>query len=211
MILDKNGINLPETGAAYILRHGHLENNGLKRYIGWTNAPLSETGNKQAVAWRRILEKIPFDRIYSSDLARCLDTANIIASGRKIEIEPRTAFREINMGEWDGRDREEISRLYPDEYAARGRNLTYYRPPGGESFSDLAERVWPAFQEVVKNMNSNILITAHAGVNRAIICKVLGMPVENLFRLKQDYSALNLVDCTGGQFTLCAVNVQPIL
>jgi probable phosphoglycerate mutase len=92
----------------------------------------------------------------------------------------------------------------------RGENLESYRPPGGESFSDLASRVVPVFGSIVKNAEGgNLLIVAHAGVNRVILCHGLGMPLANLFRICQDYGCMNILELSGGSLRLKAMNILP--
>jgi probable phosphoglycerate mutase len=96
----------------------------------------------------------------------------------------------------------DIRRRFPEAYQQRGRELDTYRPPDGESFSDLGQRVIPFFEQIAEQNNNNILIVAHAGVNRVILCHILGMPLTNLFRLEIPYGAITRIDNVGGLFTL---------
>jgi probable phosphoglycerate mutase len=100
--------------------------------------------------------------------------------------------------------------LFPREYEQRGADLVGYRPPGGESFADLAARVWPAFEEVVRHKSGNLLIVGHAGVNRTILCHLLGMPLANLFRLEQGYGCLNILDATNDVRAVRRMNILPV-
>jgi probable phosphoglycerate mutase len=69
--------------------------------------------------------------------------------------------------------------------------------------------VVPVFEEIARQNKGSVLIVAHAGVNRVILCHVLGMPLANLFRLDQDYGALNMIDCKEKQMRVKAINVRP--
>ena len=115
------------------------------------------------------------------------------------------AFREIDMGEWDGRPMREIKTRYPQAWKARGDNIGSYRPPGGESFEDLLKRSLPALSEIIRHPHGNTLIVAHAGVNRVLICSILGIPLEKLFTIQQGYACLNLLRFTG-PWTEAAIN-----
>jgi len=89
--------------------------------------------------------------------------------------------------------------------------LVNYRPPGGESFADVHARVVPFFEQIVKaNQGGNAFIVGHAGVNRVILCHLLGMPIAYLFRLGQDYGSLSIIDNEKEQMRLIAMNI-PVL
>jgi probable phosphoglycerate mutase len=102
----------------------------------------------------------------------------------------------------------EVKKRFPDKWRERGENLFFFRPAGGESFSDLCDRVLPAFETIAEAASGNTLIVAHAGVNRMILCRVLGMAPENLFRLGQDYAGLNMVDCRKKPYRVIAMNIS---
>ncbi len=177
----------------YLMRHGEIQTGGEKRYVGQTDIPLSERGIAAAKRWHDELLSVKFSRIICSDLSRTRDTCRIIAGKRTLPFEEIRAFREIDLGEWDGRAMAEIKADYPQEWIERGNNIAVFRPPGGESFVDLQERTFPVFDDIARQSRQNVLITAHAGVNRVLLCRVLGISLEKLFMIEQDYSCLNLL------------------
>ena len=63
----------------YLLRHGEIAGSEKKRYIGQTDVPLSSKGLRQAAWWKRELSHIEFEKVYSSNLIRALDTARIVS------------------------------------------------------------------------------------------------------------------------------------
>ncbi|MGC8604408.1 MAG: alpha-ribazole phosphatase [Desulfomonilaceae bacterium] len=191
----------------YLLRHGEIDRSYQGRFVGQTDLPLTDTGELQARFWEHELSEALFSRIHCSDLARSLNTAQIIAGSNRIPIEITPELREINLGEWDGLPVSDIKSHFPDEWRTRGENLASYRPPGGESFSDLASRVVPVFVSIVKNAEGNLLIVGHAGVNRVILCHALGMPLANLFRICQDYGCMNILELSGDSFRLKTMNI----
>lgn len=67
------------------------------------------------------------------------------------------------------------------------------RPPGGESFRDLQARVWPVFEAIARRICGPTLMVTHAGVIRVLLCRLLGMPLENLFCIGQTHGALNII------------------
>lgn len=193
----------------YVLRHGEIDNVEPKRFMGQTDVPLTDRGIKQAFWWRRQWSKIRFDGIWCSDLDRSRRTAEIMSEQFACPLKVTPNLREINLGKWDGMPVEDIRSQFLEEWAARGRDMAKYRPPGGESFADLQDRIVPVFEEIARDATGDVLITAHSGVNRVILCHVLDMPLVNLFRLGQDFSALNLIERSGANFVVKLVNGRP--
>jgi len=195
----------------YLLRHGEIEFQGEKPFVGQINLSLSEQGILQAQWWQKALAQIVFDQIYCSDLVRSKKTAKIIAGARQAQIQVMTELREIHLGEWDGVPMAKVRAQFPEKWLERGDNPALFRPPGGESFDDMHNRVISAFEQIVRQSNGQVLIVAHAGVNRVILCHILGMPLANLFRLGQDYGGLNIIDCKNNSMYVKAMNVRPAL
>lgn len=189
---DKLNPSAPAT--IYLMRHGDCTQDNVKRYVGQADIPLNTVGRTQAAEWRNKLAAVPLHRIFSSDLSRSYETASIIAEGRNELVQPLPGLREIDLGRWDGMTFDEVRRSYPSEYRKRGADPVAYRTPGGECFADVAARVVPLFEQIVRGVTGNVLIVGHSGVNKVILCHILGMPLTNLFRIRQDYGCLNVLD-----------------
>ena len=197
------------TGTLYLMCHGDSRQDDVRRYIGQTDLPLNERGIEQVKYWQRKLSSISFYGIYCSDLVRSLETARIIAQKRGMSICSLTELREIHLGGWEGLSVTEVRQRFPGEYERRGENFPDYRPPNAESFSDLRRRIVPVFERIVSDMEGNVLIVGHAGVNRTILCHVLGMPLANLFRLEQQWGSLSILGRKGNAFRLRGINILP--
>lgn len=194
----------------YLVRHGAIISVAGKSFIGQIEAPLSEEGVEQAWALRTWLEPVAFSRVIASDLSRSRRTAMILAGGRAARVEAMPALREINLGDWEGISFDEIRSRFPEDYAARGRDIENWRPPGGESFADCRARVNTALAEILAGSQSNVLLVGHAGVNRLILCSALGIPVSNLHSLGQDYGCMNIVDFGPGRTRVELMNYTPV-
>lgn len=192
----------------YVLRHGEIEETARGRYVGQTDVALSERGRHQAVRWGKWAAGKKLGAVFCSDLARSFETAAIMAE--RLHLKPRVDrhLREIHLGEWEGRLMQEVRTESPMEWEQRGACMDTFRPPGGESFLDLSRRVVPVFTQIAEIDADATLIVGHAGVNRVILCHVLGLPIRSLFALKQDYGALNLIDNSRGEVQVAAVNIQ---
>jgi len=199
----------------YLMRHGQTIPETPWRFLGQRDASLSDAGRAQAAAWRDALSGVNFAGAWCSDLARCRDTAAMILEGRGLAAAPVAGLREISLGEWDGLSVADVKSRHPGLYEARGADIAGFRPPGGESFADLSGRAWRVLETILAtagtgdNPEANLLVVAHAGVNRTIMARVLGMPLENLFRLGQDHGCLNILCFSSGQPRLVRANLAP--
>jgi broad specificity phosphatase PhoE len=172
--------------------------------LGQSDPPLASVGVQQARQLARALDSVSFDLIISSDLKRCLSTAQLIAreaavrqgqDAMDIKADPR--LREIDCGLWEGLTLEEAAIRYPDEHSERERDPMRWRFTGGESFLDLRERVFPALWEAADSGVGNVLIVGHLGVNRVILCDLQGLPLEDLFSIKLEYCSVAILGVTG--------------
>jgi probable phosphoglycerate mutase len=178
-----------------LIRHGEIAGDPAHRFVGQIDLPMSEEGEAQIRELARRLGDVALDAVYCSDLGRSRRTAELLAGGRVVPLHVLPGLREIGLGAWEGLPRREVAEHWPAEYEQRGRDIANFRPPGGESFADLALRVLSFWQSVTaENGPGTIAIAAHAGVNRAILCHVLCMPLSNLFRLAQPHGCLNVIE-----------------
>ena len=190
----------------FLFRHGAVEGSGEKVFVGRTDLPLGEEGRRQAQSWRdHFAGRLP-GRIVASPLARAAAFARIVSGNGAQKVEVHSAFCEIDLGRWDGKPMAEIRNCDPAAWQARGEDFAGFRPPGGENFSDLRGRVVPAFLRLVEETGTDLLMVCHAGVNRVILCHLLGMPLENLFRIGQDPGCLNVIEKGPEGFRVAAVN-----
>jgi probable phosphoglycerate mutase len=192
------------------MRHGRPHGDDARRFLGQTDVPLDERGRRQAAWWEKRLRCIPFSRMVTSDLARARESADIIAGDRnRPRVEPLPSLREIRLGDWENRTFQAIRQEFPSQWQARGRDLEGFRPPGGESFGDLRRRVVPVVQAMLAADNGPLLVMAHAGVNRVILCDLLGIPLSRLFALAQDHACLNLIEAHPPGPRIRALNLAP--
>jgi probable phosphoglycerate mutase len=175
----------------YLIRHGKIDIGNEKCYVGITDIPLSIEGILQAKKLKEFFASIDIEKVYLSPLKRCVQTTNIILENRNVEKFLVKELMEINMGEWDGKTFKHIKSILPEQFKERGENIDSFVPKGGESFNQLKERVNPIFQSIIKNTNGNILIIAHAGVNRIILSSILSIPLKDIFKIKQPYGCIN--------------------
>ncbi len=106
---------------------------------------------------------------------------------------------EVDLGEWEGETHASLTAKDLGRMRAHYADIVRSRPPGGESLEDLRARVLPAWEEIrARAAVGCAVVVAHAAVNRVILCDALGVPLENFFRLGQDFAALNAIEDHGG-------------
>ncbi len=179
----------------YLARHGETTLSSEFRYVGHMDVDITENGVVQMHKLRDRLKNECLNALYSSDLIRTKKGAEIIASCHDIKPIACEEFREINLGIWEGLTREEIIEKYPDEYRGRLDDLAHSGVKEGESFKDLQKRVMKKLTSVLNELKGkNILLVAHGGVNRVILCDVLKLDLQLLPRIDQTYGCLNIID-----------------
>jgi len=179
-----------------LLRHGEIPQAQPRRFIGQRDVPLTEHGRAQASLWSRELARLPLTSAWCSSLGRCRETAKLALAECPLSATPLDDLREINLGHWEGLTVGDVRERFPGEYEKRGADIVHTAPAGGESFAQAQERAWLALRGILDQSAGVILVVAHAGVNRAMLCRALGMPLARLFSLGQDYAALSVIDFT---------------
>ena len=179
----------------YLIRHGEIENAADGRLLGRTDAPLSKRGLEQSHALAQALSEAELAAVYSSDLRRARMTAEIIGKRINLKVQENSAWREIDMGEWEGRTIAALHNESPTLVAQLFTDPASFQYPGGESLSDFIGRVQAAVDQLLQTHRSgDIALVAHSGVCRTIIGSVLGMPMQNWLRLAQDYGCMSVLD-----------------
>ena len=139
-------------------------------------------GRAQALALLDQLSNVNFSAIYSSDLLRARQTAELIAKplGLTVALEPR--LREINLGAWEGMFSSDIETQYPRELEERRQDPFHAHAPNGESPLEVAERVVAAVDEMAsKHPNASVLIVSHGVPLAVIICHAQGFPLDEVY------------------------------
>jgi alpha-ribazole phosphatase len=179
----------------YLIRHGEVEGAASGKLLGRTDTPLSDRGLVQSRQLTRMLSAAQLSAIYSSDLQRARVTAETIGIHHRLKVQQSSAWREIDMGEWEGHTFAAVYEEAPEVVAQLLHDPAWFKYPGGESFATFTARVQRALEQLlVTHETGEVALVAHGGVCRAIIGGVLGIPAKNWLRLTQDYACLNVID-----------------
>jgi probable phosphoglycerate mutase len=155
-----------------LVRHGRSEANEANLWQGQGDSPLSATGSGQAAALGARLEGTHFDLVVASDLERAADTARAVST--RVETDP--AWREMDLGEWEGRTFEEVAARHPDllEAIRNGEAIAFGET--GETLADFELRARGALEALIERIgpDGSALVATHGGIIDAIVGGYLG-------------------------------------
>ena len=192
----------------FLVRHAAPELGGREHVClgSRSDVPLSEEGKMQAAAAAACFDSEKKFRVYASPMLRARQTAELISAGRW-EVDVLPGMEEIDCGEWDGLSFAEIRERYPGLYAQRGGDLSL-TPPGGESLEHLTQRGMAALEKLMAEDDENIILVAHKGINRVLLCVLTGRPVTDYRSLSQDYVCINCLREEKGKLRVDAVDLS---
>ena len=162
-----------ETLKLYIVRHGETEWNVIKRFQGQLNTPLTEKGMEKLRKTGKKLENVLFDEVYTSELERTVNSAEIILNenngykNNKLELQKLAELNEVYFGVWQGLTYEEVFLKYPEEGNNYFYNVKNYKAENveAEKLEDALERFLKGINKILDSHESgNILVVTHGTV-----------------------------------------------
>jgi probable phosphoglycerate mutase len=180
-----------------LVRHGETPWNREGRYQGRTDIPLSETGQAQVRALGERLKGVDIKLAYASPLARAKNTAEAILLGRSTPLWLDAGLLEISHGEWEGQLAGDVEISHAEMFGVWRSRPGRSSPagPGAETLGDVEVRAWSVLDRVCEQLgpDDTALIAAHDAVNRVLICRVLGLPLERIWSFRQAPASLNVL------------------
>jgi len=171
-----------------LLRHGSVRGGTCLR--GWQDDPLDEAG------WRQMRSavngRVDWQRVLSSPLQRCAAFARDLATGLTIPVDTDPRWRELGFGDWEGRTADEVLTHDPDALQRFWQDPAAHPPPNGETLVAFEARVdaaWAALQHGLR-AGERVLLITHGGVIRLLLCRVLGLPINEQFRVEVPHATL---------------------
>ena len=178
-----------------LVRHGETKENGSERFWGRTDVELSDVGLRQAEQLRDRLTAEDISTIYASNLKRALQTAQVIASRHKLSVIPCPELQEVDFGSLEGLTFGEISRKYPALVESWLNWNISLRFPDGESVTNLNNRVIRFLHRLEEYAREEtVLVVAHSGVLRLLICNLLGIELRHWRQIRLDLASISVVE-----------------
>lgn len=191
-----------------LLRHGETEWNLSGRWQGQAaDTRLTELGRQQARVVAHRLRSYPIHAIYSSDLLRAFETAQIV--GQTVGLTPlaEPALRESDIGAWTGLTWAEIAARYPNEVAAMQAGQEVRRG-GGESFGELQARLAAAAEQIAaRHAGQTVLLVSHGAALRSLVAHALDASLAQMHRIAiGGNTAVSIVQLRAGRLVLVSYN-----
>ena len=183
-------------GKLYFIRHGQTDFNNGKVLQGRKDAHLNAKGLEQAQIMTQYMRRFKLDVIYSSPLDRAQKTAQPLAASHNLEYKLLDDLQEVGFGEWEGTSFAKLWEDYPEGMRCFMGCPGDFTPPGGESFSEALVRAGRALDYILKTEghDKNIAIVTHGALIRVFVCHLLGMPLNNVWKLAVRNVAITTVN-----------------
>ena len=180
-----------------LVRHGETAWNREGRYQGRTDIPLSDVGQAQVQALGARLSSVEIKIAYASPLARAKNTAEAILAGRTTPLWLEPGLIEISHGEWEGHLASDVEISHAEMFGIWRTRPGRHSPagPGAETLGDVETRAWSVLERVCEQLSGDdtALVAAHDAVNRVLLCRVLGLPLERIWSFRQAPASLNVL------------------
>ncbi len=192
----------------FLIRHGQTEwNRGAERFRGRADVPLNETGHAQArqIAARLANEKIA--AIYASPMQRTLATAQPLADALRLPVQPHPGLLDIDFGALEGMTLDEARQAFPDVIEKWLTAPGHTKFPRGEAFKTLRARLVALLDELAaKHPHETIALVTHRVVCQAMLCVVLGLDADALWRVQNDNGCVNAFEKREYGFVVTLMN-----
>lgn len=194
-----------------LVRHGQTLWNLEMKYQGHCDVALTDKGIQQAELAANRLANEEVSAVYASDLNRAFKTAECIANKHNLGVTAIPELREINFGDWEGMTFEGISDPTNSHWSEE-MSKVFSHPgeaqiPGGETFHEVKERAMAALKQLVaKHPNQTIVVVSHGGTIRTVLCDILDIHLNNIWKIKQDNTAINILEYYDDEVFVSLVN-----
>jgi probable phosphoglycerate mutase len=167
---------------------------------GRKDSRLTSKGVDSAIALGKRLHTVELNCIYASSSGRTMHTAQLIRGDREIPVIPTDELMEINLGDWEGKTADEISKLDSAMQKAFWESPQLYQSRTGESFYQVRDRAEAILKKIVdENASGNVLIVSHAVVVKTILSIYKDIPVEQVWEPPFMHgTSLSIVELDGG-------------
>ena len=183
-----------EPTVTLLLRHGQTPMSVQKRYAGTSDVPLTDAGVQQAAAAAKRLASAGIDVVVTSPLLRAVQTSQEVAAVTGAPVVTDDGFRETDFGSWECLTFAEVRERWPSEMTAWLADPAV-PPPGGESLTEVAERVTGALHRVLTDRaRQTVLIVSHVTPIKTLVAAALLAPPAALYRMHLDVAALCEID-----------------
>jgi probable phosphoglycerate mutase len=195
---------------ALLVRHGQTDANRERAFLGRRDPPLNAVGRAEAEALGGALRGRGLAAVYASDLRRAWETAEAVAAAAGLPVQDEVGLREMDIGLLDGLSVPEGRARFPEFFATWGRRAGGCRLPGGETLREVRDRAWEVLtRRAPAHDGQTVAFVTHTFVVLALVCKVLGLPLDRFRGLQVGTGSVTVVRLDPPRGRLVALNVRP--
>ncbi|MCB0826281.1 MAG: histidine phosphatase family protein [Armatimonadetes bacterium] len=173
----------------FLVRHGQTEWNVAGRAQGHSDVGLDETGYAQAEKVAGVLEEEGINKIFSSDLQRCIETADPLVNRLGIDLQTYSDLRERTFGELEGSHYTEIRAYFSAESRVQGLEPFEIRPEGGESLKDVWKRLGK-IHRTLERESRNVALFTHGGTCGLLLARLIRSQVATASSFRFENGAI---------------------
>ena len=165
----------------YLIRHAQAEGNANHFMQGNMETAITPTGYRQIAALRERFAAVAVDAVYSSDLRRAVETAEAVGKPKGLPVLTDRAFREADVGVWEGRSTGDIAQNDPEQFDAFLHRMDLWRVEGGETPQQVLDRFLPALERVRReNEGKTAVIVSHGYALRIVLAHLRGLTLREI-------------------------------
>jgi probable phosphoglycerate mutase len=190
---------------SFLIRHGQTKWKKIG-FLSYTDLKLTNKGIFQTKKIALKLKKEKIDKIYSSPLKRCKQTAEIIGKylGLKVYIAPQ--LKEVNFGIFEGLSLREAEKKYPELFWARQKDKWNFRIPHGESYKDAAERILKFLKKLLGKKHKNIVLVTHVTIIKILLKLFSNLSMEKIDQIRFPPTSLTILKRKNKKFRALVIN-----
>ena len=178
----------------WLVRHGQTDWNVDERWQGHSDIPLNAAGLEQA---RQLAEKLAgqqFDALYSSDLQRATQTAEVIGASLGLPYQTDPRLREIHLGQWEGMLESDVRQQFSTAWYERQQDPLNAHAPGGETLPEVAARLVQVFNDIASTHPAGkVLVVSHGLALRSMLCLAHRIPLGNAYNEPWDNATWQVI------------------
>ena len=189
----------------FLVRHGQTKWKQVG-FLSYTDLELTKKGISQTKKVALTLKKEKIDRIYSSPLKRCKQTAEIIGKYLGLRFYIALQLREVNFGIFEGLSLKEAEKKYPELFWMREKDKWNFRIPHGESYKDAAERILKFLKKLSDKKYNNIVLVTHVTIIKILLKLFSRLSMKEIDQIRFLPTSLTILERKNKKFRVLEIN-----
>lgn len=190
-----------------LIRHGETEWNKQGLCQGISDINLSEFGKVQASHLSHSLKDQKIDSIYSSNLKRAYETAELIAENHGVKVKVEHGLREMDQGDFEGKPFVKLRETHGEVLQSWRADPANFRIPNGETLQEVQDRAFNVIKNIsINNEGKTVLIVSHNFTIITLLCKFQGTSLKDFYKYKIKETSKHIINLNENMYTVETFN-----